>query len=105
PADAGKELAQIKDALAARDYGSLRTHLADDVVWSLGGGAGADGAMAMWQADPESLDAMSKALGAGCGGDAKKATCPAGAAAAGAYQLVLEPRGSSWRITSFVKSE
>jgi hypothetical protein len=44
---------------------------------------------------------MSKALGAGCGGDAKKVT-PAGAPAAGAYQLVLEPRGSAWRAW-FVK--
>ncbi|HEY6173684.1 MAG TPA: hypothetical protein VIX73_04535, partial [Kofleriaceae bacterium] len=84
---------------------SLRNQLADDVVWSLGGGAGADGAMAMWQADPESLDAMSKALAAGCAGDAKKVTCPAGAPAAGAYQLALEPRGAGWRITSFVKTE
>jgi hypothetical protein len=105
PADAGKALAAIKDALSARDYAALRTQLADDVVWSLGGGAGADGAMAMWQADPESLDAMSKALAAGCAGDAKKVTCPAGAPAAGAYQLALEPRGAGWRITSFVKTE
>ena len=105
PADAGKALAAIKDAIAARDYSALRPQLADDVVWSLGGGAGADGAMAMWQADPESLDAMSKALAAGCGGDAKKVTCPVAAPAPGSYQLVIEPRGPAWRITSFVKSE
>lgn len=105
PPEAGKELAGIKDAIAARDYSALRPHIADDVVWSLGGGAGVDGAMAMWQADPELLDAMSKALAAGCGGDARKVACPAGAPAAGAYQLVLEPRGAAWRISSFVKSE
>lgn len=103
PPDAGKALAAIKDALAARDYTALRAQLADDVVWSLGGGVGADGAMAMWQADPEALDAMGKALGAGCGGDARKVACPA-APAAHAYQLVLEPR-AGWRVTSFVKSE
>jgi hypothetical protein len=61
--------------------------------------------MSMWQADPELLDAMAKALAAGCGGDAKKVTCPAAAPAAGSYQLRLEPRGVSWRITSFVKNE
>jgi hypothetical protein len=105
PADAGKELAAIKDVLGARDYGALRPHLADDVVWSLGGGSGADGAMALWQADPEPLDAMSKALAAGCAGDAKKVTCPAGAAKPGSYQLSLEPRGTAWRISSFVKTE
>ena len=43
-----------------RDYPTLRELLADDVVWSLGGGTGADAAMAMWQADPEALDAMAR---------------------------------------------
>lgn len=105
PRDAARELAAIKDVLDARDYGGLRPHLADDVLWSLGGGSGPDGAMALWQADPEPLDAMAKALAAGCGGDAKKVTCPAAAPAAGSYQLSVEPRGAGWRITSFVKSE
>lgn len=105
PPDAGKELAAIKDALAVRDYNALRAQLADDVVWSLGGGTGVDGAMAMWQADPEPLDAMTKALAGGCAGDGKKVTCPGGAPAAGSYQLTLQPRGQAWRITSFVKTE
>jgi hypothetical protein len=105
PADAGKLLAQVKDALAARDYAALRAQLADDVVWSLGGGTGADGAMAMWQADPEALDAMAKALAAGCAGDARKVSCPGGGPTAGSYQLVVEPRGAAWRIASFVRAE
>jgi hypothetical protein len=59
----------------------------------------------MWQADPEPIDAMGKLLVAGCGGDAKRVTCPAGAAAPGSFQLTIEPRGSAWRVTSFVKAE
>jgi hypothetical protein len=105
PPEAAKRLAALKDILGARDYPALRAHLADDVVWSLGGGAGADAAMATWQADPEPLDAMNKALSAGCGGDARKVSCPAGPAQPGAYQLTIEPRGNSWRITSFVKAD
>jgi hypothetical protein len=105
PPEAAKRLAALKDALAARDYAGLRAQLAEDVVWSLGGGTGADTAMAMWQADPELLDAMGKVLAAGCGGDAKKVTCPAGAPAPGAYQLTLEVRGDAWRVTAFVKAE
>jgi len=105
PPAAGKALAVIKDALDGRDYTVLRAQLADDVVWSLGGGTGADAAMATWQADSEPLDAMAKALGAGCAGDARKVTCPAGVPAAGTYQLSLEPRAAAWRITSFVKAE
>jgi len=105
PPGAGQTLAVVKDALGARDYTFLRGQLADDVVWSLGGGTGADGAMALWQADPEPLDAMAKLLAGGCGGDAKKVTCPAVTPAVGSYQLTLEPRGTAWRITSFVKVE
>lgn len=104
PAMAAKELAAIKDAIAKRDYGSLRPHLADDVVWSLGGGTGADAAMAMWQADPSTLDAMAATL-ATCASDGNKVSCPVGAPAPNAWQLTLELRGADWRIASFVKSE
>jgi len=105
PPAAAKRLATLKDALGGRDYAALRAQLAEDVVWSLGGGTGADAAMATWQADPEPLDAMGKALVAGCAGDAKKVTCPAGAPVPGTYQMTLEARGDAWRVTSFVKAE
>jgi len=105
PPAAAKRLAALKDVLAVRDYTALRGHLADDVVWSLGGGTGADVAMATWQADPEPLDAMAKALAAGCAGDAKKVTCPPGPPAPAAYQLTVALRGDSWVITSFVKGD
>lgn len=105
PPVAARRLAAIKDALGGRDYVALRAQLADEVVWSLGGGTGADAAMATWQADPEPLDAMNKVLIAGCGGDARKVTCPAGPPVAGTYQLTLEPRGDSWRVTAFLKGE
>jgi len=105
PPGAAKRLAALKDALGDRDYTALRAQVADDVVWSLGGGAGIDGAMALWQADPEPLDAMGKLLAAGCGGDATKVTCPAGSPVPATYQLTLEMRGDAWRVTSFVKAE
>lgn len=102
---AGKRLAMIKDALGHRDYPLLQTLLADDVVWSLGGGSGADAAMATWEADGESLDQMGKMITAGCAGDAKRVACPAGDPKPGVFQLVIEPRGDAWKITSFVKGE
>jgi hypothetical protein len=105
PPDAAKRLAAIKDALASRDYTALRGQLAGDIVWSLGGGSGADVAVAMWQADPEPLELMAKALIAGCGGDVKKVTCPPGPPVTGTFQLVLEPRAEGWRVTSFVRAE
>ena len=109
PAGAAKALAQIKDSLAKRDYVALRPLLDDDVVWSLGGGTGADIAIATWQADPSSFEAMEAAIVAGCGAaddGAKRVACPPGAPLPGVYQLVLEERaGGAWKVTSFVKAE
>jgi hypothetical protein len=105
PAEASRELATIKDVLAKRDYGALRPQLADDVVWSLGGGTGADAAMAMWQADPTALDAMASTLAACVADGGKRVLCPGGQTAPGAWQLTLEPRAGSWKLTSFIKAE
>jgi len=105
PPAAAKVLAALKDAATSRDSAALRPLLADDVVWSLGGGTGADVAIATWQADPEPLEAMGKLLAAGCGGDAKKVTCPPGPPTSGNYQVVIEPRLDAWRVTSFVKAD
>ena len=57
--------------------------LADDVVWSLGGGTGADVAMATWQADPAIVRRDGRGDRGGCAADGdKKVLCPAGAAEA-----------------------
>jgi len=105
PPEAARSLASIKDALARRDYSALRAMLADDVVWSLGGAPGADTAMAMWQADPESLDAMGRVIAAGCGAKDMRVVCPIGVPVHGAWQLVMEPRPSVWKVASFIKAE
>ncbi|MGE0867657.1 MAG: hypothetical protein AB7P03_03785 [Kofleriaceae bacterium] len=105
PAKAASQLALIKDALGRRDYNGLRSIVADDVVWSLGGAPGADTALAMWQADPETLDAMATAINTGCAGEDKRVACPAGPAKRGSWQLVLELRGDTWKIASFLKAE
>jgi hypothetical protein len=105
PSGAAKRLAAIKDTLAKRDYTALRPQLDDNVLWSLGGGTGADTALAMWQADPATFDAMAEVIAAGCvaKGD-KKVQCPDGEPVPGKWQLVLEPR-SDWKVTSFVRGE
>lgn len=106
PAGAGERLAKLKDAVVLRDHGALRVQLADDVVWSLGGAPGADTAMAMWQADPEALDALVRTMErCAAAADGKRVVCPAGEPVAGAWQLVLELRGGDWKVASFVKGE
>lgn len=105
PPAAGKLLAALKDGIAHRDTQTLRQLLADDVVWSLGGSPGADTAMAMWQADPDTLDTMVRVISNGCAGDDKRVACPPGPPRPGAFQLVIEPRGAAWKVTSFVQAE
>ncbi|HEY5949178.1 MAG TPA: hypothetical protein VIV40_26980 [Kofleriaceae bacterium] len=105
PAAAAKRLASIKDALGQRDYTALRPQLDDNIVWSLGGGSGADAALATWQADPASFEAMADVIAGGCAakGD-KQVRCPAGEPQVGKWQLVLELKGD-WKVTSFVRGE
>lgn len=105
PPAAAKVLAALKDTLAARDYPALRPLLDDNIIWSLGGGTGADVAVAMWQADPATFDAMNAAINVGCALEANHVACPAGAPKPGVYQLLLEERGATWKVTSFVKGE
>jgi hypothetical protein len=106
PAPAAKRLATLKDAVVLREYDKLRAQVFDDVAWSLGGAPGVETAMAMWQADPDVLDQMAKAITAGCVtvGD-KKVTCPGGPPVAGSWQLVIEMRGPDWKLASFVRGE
>jgi hypothetical protein len=106
PPTAGITLAKVRDALVQRNYDALRAELADDIVWSLGGSPGADTAMAMWQADSESLEAMMRVITKGCASVEKKVMCPPQSEPVpGAYSLVLEQRGDAWKVTSFVKAE
>lgn len=107
PAGAAQVLARLKDGLDRRDPAAIRTLLAEEVVWSLGGGTGADVAIATWQADPGTFDSMQAALAAGCARAAGSArvACPGGPPARGVYQLLLAEVGGAWRVVSFVQGE
>ena len=106
PPGAAKLLAAIKDELGRRAYSDLEGQLDENVVWSLGGGTGANAAMATWQADPAVFDAMAAAIAAGCGAQTdKRVSCPVGAPVAGTYQLIVDGRGDAWKVSSFVKAE
>jgi hypothetical protein len=98
---------ELERAVEKRDYGALRGLVADDVQWSLGADPGADAALATWQADPSTLDALVATMKQGCRGDDKKVVCPAQAATDGylGWRAVLEPRGATWKLASFVKLE
>jgi hypothetical protein len=108
PADAVKRLVELRQAIAQRDVEALRPQLAADVTWSLGGAPGVDGALAMWQADPAILAAMTTAIDAGCRGDDAEVVCPPAATESPGYtgwRLTLVHRGQQWLVTSFVQGD
>ncbi|MCX5746117.1 MAG: hypothetical protein NT062_26870 [Proteobacteria bacterium] len=108
PAAAATRLAHIKDMASRRDYGGLHLDLADDVKFSLGADGNADVALAMWQADPEVVDAISRAIGPTCATDAadeRRVMCPGGVPKPGTYQLILTLRGTDWKLASFFRAE
>lgn len=103
PAGAARVLADIRVALARRDYLKLRASIADDVTWSGDGGSGADAALAVWQADPVVFDAMTDALRSCVAARNTRVVCViADRTVANRHELVVEPRGSRWLATSFV---
>lgn len=100
--DGARTLAQdIVAAIDQRDYGTLRALLAADVMWSQGASPGADGAMAVWQADPSVFAAMKAAAIGGCARDGADVVCP-GTAASGGWQLRMAERGGAWKLAAFV---
>jgi hypothetical protein len=108
PDGAAKLVGEVQQAISTRDYEAIRARLAGDVTWSLGAAPGADGAMAMWQADPAILDAMSTAIREGCRGDENGVSCPPAATETPGYvgwRLACAKRGDAWRITSFVQGD
>lgn len=104
PAAAAQRLAHVRDACTRREFQSLRADLADDVVFAPGSEGNADTALALWQADPDTLEQMAKVITPACAQAGDTIACPSGARI-GTYQLVIAQRGADWKVTSFVRAE
>jgi hypothetical protein len=107
PAGAADVAAAIVLAIDTRTPAQIRSVLADDVIWSLGADGDADTAMAMWQADPDTLATLKKVLTAGCRGT-DVVTCPPDATETPGYvgwRVTLEQRSGAWKLTSFVTGD
>jgi len=99
PPGADAMLAGLRVSLLRRSYTAVRPLLADDVIWSDGGGVGPDGAMAVWQADPASFAAMTAALEA-CASEGARIRCAKDGA-----ELVVELRSAGWKVASFFRPD
>jgi hypothetical protein len=108
PAGAAQRVGGVRQALARRDVTALGGQVATDVTWSLGASPGRDAALAMWQADPAILEAMAKAIDAGCRGDDAEIVCPPAATETPGYvgwRLTVAKRTEGWVVSSFVQGD
>jgi len=106
--DAAKRIGAVKQAISRRDIDALRPQLATDVTWSLGGAPGVEDALAMWQADPAILEAMTTVIDAGCRGDEAAVVCPPAASETPGYtgwRLTVTRRDDGWLVTGFVQGD
>jgi hypothetical protein len=110
PPAAAKAIATVERAATSRNAPALRAEMADEFTFSLGEEPSADTAIAIWQADPNVMAEIGKALAAGCAKDRKKGqvVCPA--------EYLSDPDftgpragfarvGGAWRMVFFVDGE
>lgn len=108
PAPAKKLVATVFRAIRSRDMTTLRSSMADDLQWSLGDAGNADVALALWQADTNSLEELSKVLEAGCasGDGAITVSCPVAYSSEAnytGYRAIFEERKGVWQLTAFLR--
>ncbi len=108
PATASKMVGTVFRAIRSRDMATLRSSMAEDLQWSLGDAGNADVALALWQADTTSLDALSKVLEAGCaaGDGAITVSCPVAYSSSPNYsgfRAIFEERKGVWKLTAFLR--
>jgi hypothetical protein len=107
PKGAPEVVAKVNQAAERKDTAALRGFMTDDFAWSAGG-AGADAAVAMWQADPLVLSSLTRVLAQGCSERESDAliVCPAHAEpTAGAWRAEFRKVGSAWRFAAFYQEE
>ena len=108
PPAAAKLVGAVQAAARKRELEAIRPLLAPDFVWSEGAEGSADGALALWGADPSALSQLSTLLEKGCGHHPaeKVVTCPAASPPDGSgvgpragFRLV----GNEWQFVFFLR--
>jgi len=110
PPAAARAIAEVEQAASQRDVGKLRPLMADEFTYSFGDSPSADTAIVMWQADPNLLAELGKALAAGCAQDRKDAqvVCPAAYLTDQSftgYRAGFRNLGGAWKMVFFVAGD
>jgi hypothetical protein len=107
PEAAHEQVALVFRAIRSRDMQALRASMADDLQWSLGDEGNADVALALWQADTNSLEQLGKVIEVGCatGDGALSVSCPFNYLSEpnySGYRAIFELRKGVWQLTAFL---
>ena len=104
PPGATAVIQAVHMAAGQQRHAALQRLMASEFVWSFGGDADAQQAIAAWKADPKALKALYRVTGAPCAALAHGSVeCPrqAGRAARARFELTAQ----GWRMVSFVAGD
>ena len=94
----------VHTAAGQQRHAALQRLMAPEFVWSFGGYADAQQAMATWKADPKALKALHRATGMPCAAlPDGSVECPRSAGRAARARFEFTAQG--WRMVSFVEGD
>ena len=104
PAGAKAVIQSVHAAAGQQRHAALQQLMAPEFVWSFGGDADAQQAMATWKADPKALKALHRATGMPCAAlPDGSVECPRSAGCAARARFEFTAQG--WRMVSFVEGD
>lgn len=104
PTGARATIAQLQAAAEANDFAKLRALMTDQFIWSFGGDANADQAIAAWRVDPSYLTGLRATLARECHlPDPDEVECPGRGGGDFRTGLVKTPAG--WRMNYLVAGD
>jgi hypothetical protein len=101
PSEASIAIQKVSAAAKTRDFKALAALMTADFVWSFGGDADSQQAIAAWKSDPKAMNELAKATRSPCAlqHDAS-VICPGGARLG--YRARFIKTEAGWRMSSFV---
>ena len=104
PPGATAVIKAVHAAAGQQRHAALQQLMAPEFVWSFGGDADAQQAMATWKADPKALKALHRATGMPCAAlPDGSVECPRSAGRAARARF--ESTAQGWRMVSFVAGD
>ena len=104
PAEAAKVIEQVRQAANSKNYPELRKWMVSEFIWSFGGDASADQAMARWKQEPAYLRNLARVTYLKCAYRKDGyVQCPARTGTA--FRAGFKQAGGTWQMEYFVEGD